>query len=184
MFMRDIRKISILIVSLIITMSFTACGSGELSRGKAERMINDYLKENLVKKEVNLGRVSILKDDVPKYRALSEKGLIQMKFIEKTYFNSEVYEISLTNNASPHILKYSGNEVTVKLADKVEPKVTGITKSANDAGGRVVCSAIYLYKLKPTPFGEAFISQNDLTSYHKDEMHFVLFDDGWRRTKQ
>ncbi len=170
-----------LVMMLTAFILLTGC-SGELSRGKAEHMINDFLINDIITHQIYLGQRDFKKEDVPKFRQLANKGFIDMRFIASDNYY-ERYEISMPAQATPYILKYEKDSVTVKLADKIEPKVTGITKSSNDAAGNIVCIAIYLYKLKPTPFGEAFISQNDLTSYHNANKQFMLFDDGWRRTK-
>ncbi|TDG37896.1 hypothetical protein EZJ43_02050 [Pedobacter changchengzhani] len=128
-------KKNIIYILLLTVIGFAGCKSKTtINRDEAGEAISDYLTANPEYKtthfkfgEIKFNTTNEM-NELGKYRTLESKGLVTLslkeakkKFLSKD--SSFVYQITLTEKASPLVLKQSDDKATVKtieyvLADK------------------------------------------------------------------
>lgn len=124
------KKLTIYILSVIV-ISFAACKTKTtINQDEAGSVITDYLKANPEYKTTHFkfGEIKFSsksdKADLVKYKALAGKGLVSLTLKEanKKFLSSDssfVYQITLTEQASPLVLKQDKDKATVKVVEYV-----------------------------------------------------------------
>ncbi|NTD96840.1 hypothetical protein G6M26_09845 [Agrobacterium tumefaciens] len=124
------KKFTIYILSLII-ISFAGCKTKvTINQDEAGEVITDYLKANPEYKTIRFkfGEIKFNSTndlfELGKYKSLASKGLVTLdlkqakkKFLSKD--SSFVYQINLTDKASPLVLKQDADRATVKAVEYV-----------------------------------------------------------------
>lgn len=124
------KKFTIYILSVLI-IGFAGCkNKTTINRDEAGDAITDYLIANPEYKttrfdfgEIKFNSKSEM-TDLDKYKALSTQGVVSLKKISanKKFLSSDssfVYQVKLTDLASPLVLKQDENKATVKVVDYV-----------------------------------------------------------------
>lgn len=124
------KKLTIYILFVII-ISFAGCKTKTtINQDEAGSVITDYLKANPEYKTTHFrfGEIKFSskndKIDLVKYKALAAKGLVALTLKEsnKKFLSSDssfVYQITLTEQASPLVLKQDNDKATVKVVEYV-----------------------------------------------------------------
>lgn len=124
------KKLTIYILSFLI-VGFTACKTKTtINQEEAGEVITDYLKANPEYKTTrfNFGEIKFNSTndmfELGKYKTLASKGLVTLdlktakkKFLSKD--SSFVYQITLTDKASPLVLKQDRDKATVKVVEYI-----------------------------------------------------------------
>lgn len=122
------KKIATYIVSVLIICIAGCKTKTTINQDQAGEVIIDYLKANPEYKTTrfNFGEIKFNSTndmfELGKYKTLASKGLISLnlkeakkKFLSKD--SSFVYQITLTDKASPLVLKQDKNKATVKVLE-------------------------------------------------------------------
>jgi hypothetical protein len=125
------------------------------------------------------------KENLEKLYACAEKGLLTISKIEEPQYENRVwYKITVTDKARDLVtIDRIGSKTlrwgTMKLADIMVIDVTGLNESQK-VNGRKMRTAEFTYKYKPTPFGEMYLSKEDLSKTYTKGAVFVLEDGDWK----
>lgn len=188
-----------LLLIFLVSILLTSCSSGDLLRGKAKNMIQNYKDKYPITIQIYMGgphdnfvsRETAQKFDCigllgKEYLQAQNDGLLKITPIDAKigFLSSLRCNIEPTDKGKSFVVGYNsqdplGHRALVKGADIKVIDVTGITKPS-DMFGQKYCVANYTYKLQPTPFGKVFLSKNKLDKIHMGNAEFVLYDDGWR----
>lgn len=195
-------KIALLaILGLIFS---TGCGSGKLTRDKAESLITARLKSSPAITNVFItGKQSSIssRGDADFVKALVNKGMMSYTYLGRERWNFwmfDVYDIEVTAEG----LKYKvgetraqssqggpyNSQVTrshMRMADQVFVAITGIRESQGGESAQVDFTWKYA---NITPFGEVaplLYTVSGRLDYSTDKVRqgsvtFTKFDDGWR----
>ncbi|WP_449436077.1 hypothetical protein [Pedobacter steynii] len=139
------KTFKLLTVAISLLLFISSCKSGgNLDEGTAEDVISAHLKANpeYESTKINIGEIKFRskndKLELQKYKALEEKGLVDMelqnqkkKFLSKdsVYF----YLITLTDKAKPYILKHDAHNATVRALNYVLDEEKPITLIKGDS---------------------------------------------------
>ncbi|MDN3585832.1 hypothetical protein QWY86_04080 [Pedobacter aquatilis] len=186
------KKITIYILSTII-IGFAGCKSKTtINRDEAGEAITEYLIANPEYKTTRFSfgelKFNSKNDmlDLNKYKTLSNEGLVLLKRLsaKKKFLSSDssfVYQISLTDTASPLVLKQDEDKATVKVVDYVLADSKPVDFSqVNSTTAKVT---VTLKKVN-TPFAtfdkDASENSNFITKTYKLKLSK---DEGWKVQK-
>ena len=124
------KNFALTILSFIV-IGFAGCTTkSTINQDEAGSVITDYLKANPEYKTTHFkfGEIKFSsnseKNELGKYKTLENKGLVSLslkeankKFLSKD--SSFVYQVTLTEKASPLVLKQDNNKATVKVVEYV-----------------------------------------------------------------
>ena len=186
------KKLAVYIVSLII-IGFAGCKpKTTINQEEAGEVITDYLSANPEYKTTrfNFGEIKFNSTneffELGKYKTLASKGLINLdlkeakkKFLSKD--SSFVYQITLTDKASPLVLKQDRDKATVKVLEYVLADTKPVNfEQVNSSTSKVTVSL----KMKRTDFApfdkNANENSNFITKTYK--LKFSK-DEGWKVQK-
>jgi len=186
------KRISIYIVSFII-IGLTGCkNKTSINQSEAGEVITNYLKANPEYKTTrfNFGEMKFSstneKNELGKYRSLERKGLITLnlkeakkKFLSKD--SSFVYQIKLTDQASPLVLKQDEDKATVKVVEYVLSDEKPVDFSqVNSSTAKVTVSL----KKVNTDFAPFDKNSNENSSFITKTYKLKLSkDEGWKVQK-
>lgn len=186
------RKITLYILSVIL-ISFAGCKTKTtINQDEAGEVITDYLKANPEYKTTRFkfGEIKFNSTndmfELGKYKSLASKGLVTLslkeakkKFLSKD--SSFVYQIKLTDKASPLVLKQDADKATVKVLDYVLSDEKPVNfEQVNSTTAKVTVSL----KMNTTDFEpfdtEANKNSNFITKTYKLKLSK---DEGWKVQK-
>ncbi|WP_131539261.1 hypothetical protein [Pedobacter nototheniae] len=186
------KKYTIYILSFII-IGLAACkNKTTINQNEAGEVITDYLKANPEYKtarfkfgEIKFSGTNDL-FELGKYKTLASKGLVTLslkeakkKFLSKD--SSYVYQITLTDKASPLVLKQDGDKATVRVIEYLLSDEKPVDfEQVNSSTAKVTVSL----KMKTTDFEpfdkEANKNSNFITKTYKLKLSK---DEGWKVQK-
>jgi hypothetical protein len=112
-----------------------------------------------------------------------QQDLLTVSKIEPSQYKERVfYKIKPTDKGKDFVkLKFRNMSVswdTLKLADITSIEVTNVSKPSKVMGQKR-CTAEFTYRYKATPFGEIYLSHEELSRIYKKTAIFILSKDGW-----
>ncbi len=183
-----------LMLFLGCALLLSACGSKDLSRPEAAKLITEMLKKeepptthhliDSIKKTPN-GRYAIeimdmFQDSEGKwFNDLAKAQLLTYKLITKRKgqgpgYDVSVYDVEWTSKGQPYILQKGGKtHYVLSVVEGVE--VTGIAKESE-----TTALVTFVATLAPSPFVTAFNFQTEYVGKKNAALTFRRFDDGWR----
>lgn len=184
-----LKSITIIFLPLLI-IYFASCGSKNLDREKAKKMIIDkHHYPKLIKEQLNYGE--LLYGNVgekiaeEKNRALSGKNLINFEYIRQEsdmFFTYDVYNVTLTSEGEKYRIGQGNNSngipyYLVKGGEKDFGEITGIKENEDNS---VTVQYTVVFK-NITEFG-TILGENSYFENQTTNMssRFTKYDDGWR----
>jgi hypothetical protein len=125
------------------------------------------------------------KENIEKLHTCAQQHLISLSRVERQdYKGSSFFQVRLENKGKDFITleKFGSNNFrwgTMKLAEVILIDVTNIGKPM-EVMGQKRCTVEISYKYKATPFGEIYLSRNELGKILKKNITFILSEDGWK----
>lgn len=186
------KKLIIYILSVIV-IGFAGCKTKTtINQDEAGTVITDYLKVNPEYKTTrfNFGEIKFSskadKEDLTKYKALESKGMVSLslkeankKFLSKD--SSFVYQITLTEKASPLVLKQDEDKATVKVVEYVLSDEKPVDFSQVNSSTAKVTVSLKKVNTDFAPFDkEASENSNFITKTYKLKLSK---DEGWKVQK-
>ena len=186
------KKITIYILSLII-ISFAGCKTKvTINQDEAGDVITEYLKANPEYKTIRFkfGEIKFNSTndlfELGKYKSLASKGLVTLnlkeakkKFLSKD--SSFVYQINLTDKASPLVLKQDADRATVKAVEYVLANEKPVNFEQVNSSTAKVTVSLKMMTTDFEPFDkEANKNSNFITKTYKLKLDK---EEGWRVQK-
>lgn len=186
------KKITIYILSLII-ISFAGCKTKvTINQDEAGEVITEYLKANPEYKTIRFkfGEIKFNSTndlfELGKYKSLASKGLVTLnlkeakkKFLSKD--SSFVYQINLTDKASPLVLKQDADRATVKAVEYVLANEKPVNFEQVNSSTAKVTVSLKMMTTDFEPFDkEANKNSNFITKTYKLKLDK---EEGWRVQK-
>lgn len=183
------KKLTIYILSFLI-VGFTACKTKTtINQEEAGEVITDYLKANPEYKTTrfNFGEIKFNSTndmfELGKYKTLASKGLVTLdlktakkKFLSKD--SSFVYQIMLTDKASPLVLKQDRDKATVKVVEYVLADEKPVDFSQVNSSTAKVTVSLKMVTTDFEPFDkDANNNSNFITKTYKLKLSK---DEGWK----
>ncbi|MBC6112519.1 hypothetical protein ACFOG5_12045 [Pedobacter fastidiosus] len=186
------KKLTIYILSLIV-IGFAGCkNKTTINQSEAGEVITDYLKANPEYKTTrfNFGEMKFSstsdKVELGKYRTLENKGLVSInlkeakkKFLSKD--SSFVYQITLTDKASPLVLKQDKDKATVRVVEYLLSDEKPVDFSQVNSSTAKVTVSLKKVNTDFAPFDQdANENSNFITKTYKLKLSK---DEGWKVQK-
>lgn len=186
------KKIVFYILSLII-IGIAGCKSKTtINQDVAAEVIIDYLKANPEYKTTRFkfGEVKFNSTnemfELGKYKSLASKGLVtlDLKEAKKRFLSKDssfVYQITLTDKASPLVLKQDGDKATVKVVEYVLSDEKPVNFEQVNSSTAKVTVSLKMVTTDFEPFDtEANKNSNFITKTYKLKLSK---DEGWKVQK-
>ncbi|UKT64134.1 hypothetical protein [Pedobacter mucosus] len=186
------KKLTIYLLSFVI-IGFAGCKTKTtINQNEAGEVITDYLKANPEYKTTRFdyGEIKFNSTndmfELGKYKSLATKGLITLslkeakkKFLSKD--SSYVYQITLTDKASPLVLKQDNNKATVRVVEyKLSDEKPVDFSQVNSTTAKVTVS-LKMVTTDFEPFDkDASKNSNFITKTYKLKLSK---DEGWKVQK-
>ncbi|WP_431292832.1 hypothetical protein [Pedobacter sp. P26] len=183
------KKLTIYILSFII-VGLTACKTKTtINQDEAAKVITSYLKANPEYKTTRFRfgemKFNSTNDmfELGKYKSLASKGLVTLslkeankKFLSKD--SSFVYQITLTDKASPLVLKQDGDRATVKVVEYVLSEDKPVDFAQVNSSTAKVTVSLKMTTTDFEPFDkDANKNSNFITKTYKLKLSK---DEGWK----
>ena len=202
--MKKVSGIIVCILLVTVMIMSLGCGSKELSRSEAKKILDKEFGDGKYYDKFGTGFVfckNFLSNknglEPDQYKFLENNGVIKIQGLGKTMFGNERYAVTIPEDIQK---KYVAS---VKKGDKVEidgkyytkdismvlfgtysvNEITGIRQEGKDIGAKALVE--FTVKLEPTPFGQILITKKILENKGKIPSTAKLerYDDGWRYIK-
>lgn len=186
------KKLTIYILSFIF-IGFVGCKTKTtINQDEAAEVITDYLKANPEYKTTrfNFGEIKFNSTnemfELGKYKSLASKGLVTLslkeakkKFLSKD--SSFVYQITLTDKASPLVLKQDRDRATVKVVEYVLSDEKPVDFAQVNSSTAKVTVSLKMTTTDFEPFDkDANKNSNFITKTYKLKLSK---DEGWKVQK-
>ena len=195
------------LIVLMLSLTLCACSDPKLLPSVAKDSIINLISTNHYSKSVMVGESPVPsfgdihkegntyygmlldegrnKENLEKLYACAQKGLLTISKVEQPEYENRVwYKLTVTDKAKDFVtVQRIGSKTLiwgpVKLADITVIDISSLSEPQK-VNGRKICTAEFTYKYKPTPFGELYLSQEELDTTYKKSSVFVLEKGGWR----
>ena len=124
------------------------------------------------------------KENIEKLHTCAQKDLLTISKIEEPGDKRNFYyKIKPTDKGKDFVkLKIRNMAIswnTLKLADITSIEVTNVSEPSKVMGQKR-CTAEFTYRYKATPFGEIYLSPEELNRIYKKTAIFIFSKDGWK----
>ena len=180
------KFLSILLVAVICIL--TSCKDGtSINEGDASEVITAHLESNPEYKTTSFkfGEIKFHsrkdRENLKKYEELADKGLIQMALNEqkKVFLSKDtiyVYQVTLSEKASPLVLEQSNNRATVKAVNYILDGDKPVNfEQSNDKTAKATVSL----KIEPTDFYPFLNKESNSDFITKTYKLKLKKDSGW-----
>jgi len=153
-----------------LVVSF-GCGSKELTRSKAKKIINEYNLDAYY--EGFTGRWHCDQETAKKLKALADAGMIKITATEPDERDKErtIYNYELTEEGEKYLYRYM-----IIIGKQKVKKVTGIR--IEEGGTSAIVTYEYEVKDKTPFFNASMHADPKVILYYVARL--LLYDDGWR----
>ncbi|AXG69813.1 hypothetical protein KORDIASMS9_02041 [Kordia sp. SMS9] len=167
-------------ILILMLLTLISCDSGNLTNSKAQKIIELCLEkkplQRTVQLQINKTRFykSQIKELLPKYEKLQEKGLLEIKSLEK---NKRKFEVTITESGKKLIeeLREGSNFVLMRSHKYEVDEVLEVIENPmqNTAVVKVQYKAIDI-----TPF--SILNRSDMNEFIIQDIKMIKTSNGWK----